>query len=449
MNHSAQRLPRTRSTLLLMSLFAWLLMTMGTAQAAVQIDISKGGVQAMPIAIPKFLDIHPDGSVNPSAAMGNRISDVVAADLERSGLFQILEKKGFLQDPASLWKDGPSFKEWRLTGAEAVVSGAVNDSGGTIHADFFLHDVFKGTAVGKGQRFSAPKQEWHLVAHRIADEIYSRLTGEAGYFTSRIVFVAERGDKKWLSIMDQDGLNRTDLTEGRSLVLTPRFSPTGEHLFFVSYVSGEPRIYRWELYTGKKFLEGDYPGLNSAPSWSPDGSRMAMTLNKDGNAEIYVKDLASGSLTRLTQNPGIDTSPSWSPDGRRIVFNSDRGGSPQIYTMSADGSNQTRITFEGKYNAAPSWSPRGDLIAFVKGGSGGFGISVINPQGNQERALTSSWMDESPAWAPNGRVIAFTRESQGKGSKLYTIDLTGQNERIVPMDADIRASDPSWSPLIH
>ncbi|GAB0055748.1 Tol-Pal system protein TolB [Candidatus Magnetaquicoccaceae bacterium FCR-1] len=435
------------SYLLLVSLLV--LCLPGMARAGLQIDISKGGLQPMPIAIPKFLDTNPDGSVNPSAAMGNRIADVIASDLERSGLFQILDRKGFLQDSASLWKEGPNFSDWRKNGAEAVVSGAVIDSGGQVNADFFLHDVYRGAPVGKGQRFSAPKPEWHLVAHRIADEIYSRLTGESGYFSSRIVFVAERGDKKWLSIMDQDGLNRTDLTEGRSLVLTPRFSPSGETIFFVSYVSGEPRIYRRELYTGKTYPEGDYPGLNSAPSWAPDGSKMAMTLNKDGNAEIYVKDLGSGTLTRLTQNPGIDTSPSWSPDGRRIVFNSDRGGSPQIYTMNADGSNQTRITFAGNYNAAPSWSPRGDLIAFVKGGGGGFGISVVNPQGNQERTLTSSWMDESPAWAPNGRVIAFTREMQGKGSKLYTIDLTGQNERIVPMEADIRASDPSWSPLLR
>ncbi|MEO5346915.1 MAG: Tol-Pal system beta propeller repeat protein TolB [Magnetococcus sp. YQC-9] len=446
MNHSKKRLISFYSLILLL---VWSLSGSRVVQAGLQIDISKGGLQPMPIAIPKFLDTNPDGSINPSAAMGNRIADVIASDLERSGLFQILDRKGFLQDSASLWKSGPNFSDWRKNGAEAVVSGAVVDANGQVNADFFLHDVYRGAPIGKGQRFSAPKPEWHMVAHRIADEIYSRLTGETGYFSSRIVFVAERGDKKWLSIMDQDGLNRTDLTEGRSLVLTPRFSPNGESLFFVSYVSGEPRIYRWELFTGKKYLEGDYPGLNSAPSWSPDGTRMAMTLNKDGNAEIYVKDLGSGTLTRLTQNPGIDTSPSWSPDGRRIVFNSDRGGSPQLYTMNADGSNQTRITFEGNYNAAPSWSPRGDLIAFVKGGGGGFGISVINPQGNQERALTSSWMDESPAWAPNGRVIAFTREGQGRKSKLYTIDLTGQNERIVPMDADIQASDPSWSPLIR
>ncbi|MBF0614559.1 MAG: Tol-Pal system protein TolB [Magnetococcales bacterium] len=431
------------------ALFVGLILVPWHARAGLQIDISKGGQQPIPIAIPKFLDTNPDGSTNPSTAMGNRIADVVAADLERSGLFQVLDRNGFLQDPAALWKEGPRFELWRKNGAEAVVSGAVTVNGGQVHADFFLHDVYRGAPVGQGQRFAAPQPEWHLVAHRIADEIYARLTGESGYFASRIVFVAEKGDKKWLSIMDQDGLNRKDLTEGRSLVLTPRFSPNGESLFFVSYVSGEPRIYRWDLYTGKKYQEGDYPGLNSAPSWSPDGTRMAMTLNMDGNAEIYVKDLRAGSLSRLTHNPGIDTSPSWSPDGRRIVFNSDRGGSPQIYTMNADGSNQTRITFEGNYNAAPTWSPRGDLIAFVKGGGGSFGISVINPQGNQERALTSSWMDESPAWAPNGRVIAFTREGQGRKSKLYTIDLTGQNERIVPMDPEIQASDPSWSPLIR
>ncbi|MEO5332494.1 MAG: Tol-Pal system beta propeller repeat protein TolB [Magnetococcus sp. YQC-5] len=443
----AHRFLPTRMLLLLFVLFPFL--GSRSAHAGLQIDISKGGLQPIPIAIPRFLDQAPDGTPYPAGAMGERIASVVAADLERSGLFQILENKAGIQDAISLWKEGPNFREWRLVGAEAVVSGAVTDVSGVVKADFFLHDVFKGEPVGQGKSFSAPKKDWHLVAHRIADEIYSRLTGESGYFSTRIVFVAEKGDKKWLSIMDQDGLNRTDLSEGRSLVLTPRFSPNGENLFFLSYVTGEPRIYRWNLYTGAKSQEGDFPGLNSAPSWSPDGSRMAMTLNKDGNSEIYVKDLASGVLTRLTQNTAIDTSPSWSPDGRRIVFNSDRGGSPQIYTMNADGSNQTRITFDGNYNAAPAWSPRGDLIAFVKGGGGRFGISVINPQGNQERALTSSWMDESPAWAPNGRVIAFTRENHGRRSQLYTIDLTGFNERKVPMDPDIQASDPSWSPTIR
>ncbi|MBF0181609.1 MAG: Tol-Pal system protein TolB [Magnetococcales bacterium] len=434
-------MPRMTHFTLRLLLTCLLILSCAPAHAGLQIDISKGGLQPLPIAIPQFLD-------QPGGASGGRIADVVAADLERSGLFQILERKGFLQDPASLWQQGPNFKDWRIVGAEAVVSGSVTDTGTEVTADFFLYDVYKGTPVGKGQRFSAPKKDWHMVAHRIADEIYARLTGESGYFSSRIVFVAQRGDKKWLSIMDQDGLNRVDMTEGRSLVLTPRFSPNGDNLFFLSYVSGEPRIYKWELYTGKKSLVDDYPGLNSAPSWSPDGSRMALTLNKDGNPEIYVKDLASGHLTRLTHSTGIDTSPSWSPDGRRIVFNSDRGGTPQIYTMNADGSSQTRITFEGNYNAAPSWSPRGDLIAYVKGGGGAFGIAVINPQGNQGRNLTSSWMDESPAWAPNGRVIAFTREIQGKGSRLYTIDLTGYNERAVPMDPDINASDPSWSPLL-
>ncbi len=416
-----------------------------TAWAGLQIDISKGGLQLLPIAIPKFLD---QGASQNLGSMGERISNVIATDLEHSGLFQILDRKGFLQDSNTLWHQGPNFKDWRIIGAEAVVSGAVNSSTDSISADFFLHDVFKGAPIGQGQRFTASLRDWHLVAHRIADEIYSRLTGDSGYFTSRIVFVAQQGEKKWLSLMDQDGLNRTDLTTGQSLVLTPRFSPNGEALFFISYVTGEPRIYRWELYTGKKYLEGDYPGLNSSPSWSPDGSRMALTLNKDGNPEIYVKNLASGMLTRLTQNPGIDTSPSWSPDGRRLVFNSDRGGSPQVYTMNADGSNQTRITFDGTYNAAPTWSPRGDFIAFVKGGGGSFGISIINPQGNQEQNLTSSWMDESPAWAPNGRVIVFTREVRGQGSRLYTVDITGNNERPVPMDANIQASDPSWSPLL-
>ena len=429
----------------------FVLLASGASHAVLRIDITKGGMQPLPIAVHHFVDLADDAQTPlASGAMGRQVSDIVVADLERSGLFHPLDRTAFLQDAGSLWRTGPRFRDWRLVGADAVVSGGVRQSSGQVVVDFFLHDVFQGALIGRGKRFTASAKNWRHVAHRVADEIYTRLTGEGGYFTSRITFVAEKGQRKWLSMMDQDGANRVDLTQGKSLVLTPRFSPDGEHLFYLSYETGRPRIFRWDLYTGRRVIQGTYPGLNSAPSWSPDGKRMAMTLSKDGIPEVYSKLLRNGHLTRLTNNRGIDTSPSWSPDGRKIVFNSDRAGSPQLYTMNADGPGARRITFEGSYNAAPAWSPRGDLIAFVHGGQGRFRVAVIDPEGKRTRVLTDSWMDESPTWSPNGRVILFSRQVKGEHrSQLYTIDLTGHNERLVPLGEDIGGSDPSWSPMIR
>ncbi|MBF0188404.1 MAG: Tol-Pal system protein TolB [Magnetococcales bacterium] len=418
------------------------------ADAVLKIDITKGGLQPLPIAVPHFVTLGSDDTPRKGDGLAQRIADVVMADLERSGLFKPIKRDAYLQDPVSLWRMQPSYRDWRLVGAEAVVAGAVKKQGNQVLVSFYLYDVFQGSLVGDGKRFSASMKNWRHVAHRVSDEIYSRLTGESSYFTSRISFIAQRGKKKWLAIMDSDGANRIDLTMGNALVLTPSFSPNGERLFYLSYETGEPRIFRWDLYTGRRFIQGNYPGLNSTPSWSPDGTRMAMTLSKDGNPEIYVKDLKSGRLKRLTRNNAIDTSPSWSPDGRRIVFNSDRGGSPQLYVMNVDGSNTHRISFDGKYNAAPAWSPRGDLIAYVKGGGGKFRIAVISPDGKRNRALTDSWMDESPTWSPNGRVILFSRQ-KGDHTRLYTIDLTGHNERLVPLGGNMDGSDPSWSTLIR
>ena len=420
------------------------------AWSALQIDITKGGLQPLPIAIPTFVNLSSGGQVLSSGDMGRQVANVVSADLQNSGLFQPLDRKAFLQDAKILWRSGPQFRGWRQIGADAVVAGGVRQNDTHVTVDFFLYDVFQGTMLGKGKRFSAANENWRHVAHRVADEIYTRLTGEGGYFSSRIAFIAEQGKQKKLSMMDQDGANRVDLTHGESLVLTPRFSPDGDHLFYISYETGQPRIFRWNIYSGKRVMQGNYPGLNSAPSWSPDGQRMAMTLSKDGNPEIYVKNLGTGQLERMTKHQGIDTSPSWSPSGREIVFNSNRAGSPQLYVMDVSSGDVRRITFTGSYNAAPSWSPRGDLIAFVHGGKGQFRIAVIDPGGKQMRILTDSWMDESPTWSPNGRVVLFSRQTKGSHrSQLYTIDLTGHNERVISWQGSEGASDPSWSPRIR
>ncbi|MBF0152906.1 MAG: Tol-Pal system protein TolB [Magnetococcales bacterium] len=439
-----------RSVVQLACLIWLLLLAMATpVQAELVIDIREAGLKRLPIALPAFVDLGAQGELAGGGRLGQQLVGVISSDLERSGLFRALDPRAFMQDSASLWRSGPDYRVWRQLNAEAILSGAIQQNGEELTASFFLYDTFQGKLIGKGKRFSAPLKDVRHLAHRISDEIYSRLTGESGYFSSRIAFIAQKGRHKWLAMMDQDGANRLDLTyEDNHLVLTPRFSPNGENLFYISYETSQPRIFRWMIYQGKRLQQGEYPGLNSAPSWSPDGRYMAMTLTKDGNAEIYVKDLQTNNLRRLTFNNGIDTSPSWSPDGRQIVFNSDRAGSPQIYVMSVDGSNVRRITYDGRYNSAPAWSPRGDLIAFVKGGEGHFRIAVTDPSGNRPRTLTNSWMDESPTWSPNGRVILFSRQT-GDMTRLYTIDLTGHNEQPVPVGDGLGGSDPSWSPLIR
>nr|CRH07149.1 Protein tolB precursor [Candidatus Magnetococcus massalia] len=418
---------------------------------ALRIDIRKSGLEPMPIAIPYFASLAPGGVTREPDSFSQQLTRVVIADLRRSGLFDPLRNKSFLQSSAKLWTQGPDFRQWRLVGAEAVVQGAVFRQGDRVRVDFFLHDIYRGKLIGKGWRFTTTLDNWRHVAHRVSDEIYKRLTGEQGYFTSRIAFVAKRGKRKWLALMDADGANRLDLQvkDRNDLVLTPRFSPDGEKLFYLSYETGEPRIFRWDLYSGKRFKRSNFPGLNSTPAWSPDGKQMALTLSKDGNAEIYLMGLDNRSLKRLTRNSAIDTSPSWSPDGRKLVFTSDRSGSAQLYVMDRDGRNVKRITFEGKNNTAPTWSPRGDKIAFVRGGGGKFRIGVVDADGKNPRMLTNSWMDESPSWSPNGRVILFSRQKRNSDStQLYTIDISGYNEQRLHTGDDIAASDPSWSPLV-
>ncbi|MEG3639448.1 Tol-Pal system beta propeller repeat protein TolB [Magnetococcus sp. PR-3] len=448
MNHLLRILRHMGTPLLGLTL---VMLLAAPARAQMEIDVQKQGLEPMPIAVPAFASVSANGHVAPPNRFNRQITALIVADLRRSGLFNPLNPKAFLQPSDKLWKQGPNFRKWRLVGADAVVQGAITQRGSRIQVDFFLHDIYRGKLIGKGWRFTTKPSNWRHVAHRVADEIYTRLTGERAYFTSRIAFVAKRGKQSFLSMMDADGANRMDLkVKGRNdLVLTPRFSPDGERLLYISYETGEPRIYRWDLYTGKRVRRSNYPGLNSTPAWSPDGRHMALTLSKDGNAEIYVIDMRSQKLTRLTYNAAIDTSPSWSPDGRRLVFTSDRAGTPQLYIMNADGRNVQRLTRRGKSSTAPKWSPRGDKIAFVRGGGGKFRIAVIGTNGRNEVMLTDSWMDESPTWSPNGRVILFSRQQRGTArTRLYTIDITGFNELEVPLEQGISASDPSWSPVI-
>ena len=423
------------------------------ASAQLQVDINRPHMEPMPIAIPDFFGNSPTGK-----QAGQQIAGVIAADLERSGLFKPINKAAFIgaEDQTRIAASGaqPTFANWRAINAQALVTGSSEPGeDGRLRVEFRLWDVFGGSQM-IGFRYDTPPANWRRIAHIVADAIYKRITGEDGYFDTRIVYVAESGPAnarvKRLAIMDQDGANHQFLTDGRALVLTPRFSPTAQEITYMAYVGGTPRVMIYNIDTGQQEVLGDFPGMTFAPRFSPDGNRVIMSMAENGNTDIYTMDLRTRRKERLTNNPAIDTSPSFSPDGRRIVFNSDRGGTQQLYVMGADGSDVRRISFgDGRY-ATPVWSPRGDLVAFTKIAGGRFRIGVMRPDGSGERLLTEDFLVEGPTWAPNGRVLMFFRQSPSdrngtSRSKLYSIDLTGYNERegVTPLDG----SDPAWSPL--
>ena len=419
------------------------------AHALIEIDITRGNIQPLPIAIPEFIGVNPGDD-----QLGADIANVIQANLFRSGLFAPIDRAAFIEKIRDI-EAAPRFGDWRIINAQALVSGHVARlADGRLRAEFRLWDVLAGQQMA-GQQFFTTPGNWRRVAHIITDAIYQRLTGESGYFDTRIVFVDETGPKdariKRLAIMDQDGANMRVLTDGSARVLTPRFSPTSQEITYMSYGrgGGKPRVYLYNIETGQREIVGDFPEMTFAPRFSPDGQRVIMSLQIGGNANIYAMDLRSRRTTRLTNTPAIDTAPSYSPDGRRITFESDRGGSQQIYVMNADGSDQQRISFgQGSYST-PVWSPRGDLIAFTKRHGNRFLIGVMRPDGSGERILTEGYHNEGPTWAPNGRVIMFFRDTPGEtgGPKLWSVDLTGYNERQI--DTPSFASDPAWSPLIN
>jgi TolB protein len=437
--------------LVLFSLMVIVILGARPAGAELRIDITKGQVQPMPIAVSPFF-----GERQQDSQIGQDVTSVISSNLERSGLFKPLDPRAFIQNPAALRSQPPRFADWRAINAQALVHGNVElQSDGRLKIEFRLWDVF-GEAQMEGRVYTTAPQNWRRVAHIISDAIYKRITGEDGYFDTQIVYISESGPLqrrvKRLAIMDQDSANHRFLTDGRALVLTPRFSPTAREITYLSYVNNRPRVYLYNVDTGQQEILGDFPGMTFAPRFSPDGNRVIMSMAQNGNSDIYTMDLRTRRVERLTDHPAIDTSPCYSPDGSQIVFNSDRSGTQQLYVMNANGDNVRRISFGNGRYATPVWSPRGDLIAFTKITEGDFFIGVMRPDGSGERLLTKAFLVEAPTWAPNGRVLMYFKQNpsdsrgQGGGSRLYSIDLTGYNEREIASPAD--GSDPAWSALL-
>ena len=417
---------------------------------AVEIDITQGNVDPVTIAIAPFGYQSPE-----EQPFASDIAAVIGQDLTRSGLFTLLPKEAYIEQLTSLNK-APKFADWRVINAQILIQGRVLMRGGRVQVDFRLWDTFTGKHM-VGKSYTGPANGWRRISHKIADTVYERITGEKGYFNTRIVYVAETGaanDRmKRLAIMDQDGANHHYLTSGGVLVLTPRFSPSYHKVAYMSYYKDVPRVYVYDLEQGTREALGDFPGMTFAPRFTPDGDSVLMSLALNGNSEIYRMNINSKEIQRLTNHPAIDTSPSPSPDGKQVTFNSDRSGSPQLYVMDANGKNSRRISFgKGRY-LTPVWSPRGDLIAFTKILGGEFYIGVMAPDGSGERSLAKAFLVEGPTWSPNGRVLAYFRQDKGDDRKkghhwprLETVDLTGYNRRTIA--TPVGASDPAWSPSL-
>jgi TolB protein len=410
------------------------------AQASeIEVNVNRGDIQPLPVAVPAF----------GGGQVGADIASVIAANLQRSGLFRPLDPASFVERDLNAAIQ-PRFAAWKQINAQALVNGQVTVQDGRLVVDFRLWDVFAEQQL-LGLQFTSTPENWRRVAHKISDQIYERLTGEKGYFDTRVVFVAESGGKlnraKRLAIMDQDGANPSYLTDGSYIVMTPRFSANSQEITYMALRPEGSAIYLFNLETARRETLGNFQGMVFAPRFSPDGGKVAFSVERGGNSDIFVMDLRSRSSTRLTADPAIDTSASFSPDGARIVFNSDRSGSPQLYVMGADGSSPRRISFgQGRYTT-PVWSPTGEFIAFTKQVGGQFHIGVMRPDGSDERILTSSFLDEGPTWAPNGRVLMFSRDAGGAGPRLWSVDVTGRVLQPVPYTAS--ASDPAWSPLLN
>jgi TolB protein len=424
------------------------LMTLRSHRATAQVRLTiprDGDFQPIPIAIPKFI-----GGTPGDTDTANGVTQVVAANLQRSGLFNVIDPAAYTETIAS--SDAvPTFQSWRVINAQSLVVGAITrQNDGRLKAEFRLWDVLAGQQLDGKQYLTTP-DNWRRIAHIISDAIYERLTGLGGYFDSRVVFIDETGpgDRriKRLAIMDQDGANVRYLTRGDDLVLTPRFSPSTQEITYMAYGQGDPRVYLYNIETGQREIVGNFPGMSFSPRFSPDGQRVIMSLQQGSNSNIFVMDLRSKTTTRLTDTQAIDTAPSYAPDGSKICFESDRGGRPQIYVMPSTGGQAQRISFGVGSYSTPVWSPTGEWIAFTKQSSDAFAIGVMKPDGSGERVLTSGFHNEGPTFSPNGRVIMFFRDPGGtSGPSLFSIDISGRADQRVPTPN--YGSDPAWSPLL-
>lgn len=405
------------------------------ARAALTIEIIGAGATQIPIAVAPF---------RAEDALAQRITPVVAADLARSGLFSIVDSGGVTPvpvDPADV-----DYAQWRARGAEALVIGVVSPlPDGRFDVRFRLMDVVKQTQLA-GFAYTASTAQLRLTAHKIADVVYEKLTGDVGVFSTRITYIVKRGARYELQVADADGYGAQTILASNEPIISPAWSPDGGRLAYVSFERKKPIVYVQSLATSRRHVVANFSGSNSAPAWSPDGRRLAVVLTKDGSSQIYLINVDGGGAARLSHSPGIDTEPNFSPDGQWILFTSDRGGTPQIYRMPVAGGQAERLTFEGGYNVSPRYSPDGRSFAFVQRSGGRFNVAVQDFTSRQVQVLTDGAVDESPSFAPNGKLILYASVVRGRGI-LAAVSADGRvKQRFTAEAGDVR--EPAWGPLL-
>ena len=406
------------------------------ANAALEIEISGGGAQQIPVAILPFAE--PAG-----IASKDSLHEIIAADLKRSGLFRVLETRGMANLPTSASQI--KYAEWNALQAQAMTVGHVESlGGGRLKVTFQLMDVLKQNQL-IGMDYQIAPTQIRATAHKIADAIYEKLTGEKGVFGSRIAYINKIGKRYTLQVSDADGYNAQNVVSSNEPIISPAWSPDGTKMAYVSFEKKKPIVYVQSLTTGERKVIANYKGNNSAPAWSPDGNRLAIVLTYGANSQIYTVDADGGDLRQVTKSTAIDTEPAFSPDGKSIYFSSDRGGKPQIYKVPSSGGDASRVTFEGAYNVSPHFSPDGRFLAYIRNDGGKFRVALQDLNSGQVQLLSEGAQDESPSFSPNGRVILYATKVRGRGT-LAAVSSDGKvRQRLSESSGDVR--EPAWAPL--
>ncbi|SPF38561.1 Protein TolB [Syntrophobacter sp. SbD1] len=433
----------TAATFFIMLLAFILLGFAQSASSQVTLEISPSAIQKIPIAVPDFKYMTPG-----QTQLAREMSDVLSNDLNISGVFRSLDRKGFLEDPQAMGFEASQikFEDWRRQGAAFLALCSYQIQGNSLRLDGTLVDIAGRKMVGSPKSYAGELRAWRPMVHAFADDIMMMVTGERGVFDTKIAYVQSVGNAKEIFYCDFDGNNPVQLTRDNSIALSPAWSPDQSQIAFVSYREGQPRVYGVNVPTGSRYLISGFPGMNITPAWRPGRNELAVALSKDRGQDIYLVSPTGEIIKKFGVGFGssISVSPSWSPDGQKFAYVSNEAGNPQIYIFDVNSGQKKRLTFSGNYNTSPSWSPKGDLIAYSSGEGGGFNICIIKPDGSGNRELTSGGRNEAPRWSPDGRMIAYSSNKQG-GPAIRIMYSNGTGDWQLTRQGGAQEL-PDWSP---